>query len=113
METWSALPVTFSSMLINYNFTDAVSKAYGNNLKDLADGSFGLWSGDIIDAATFITGSQDGVIESSDYSELENAVNSILTGYIQQDITGDGVVESGDYSIMENNVSAITFSMHP
>src|SRR5256885_6553975 len=72
-----------------------------------------FYSGDISDASTGVVGVQDGVIESQDYSDMENAVNIILTGYVYEDITGDGVVESSDYSLEENNVSSIIFSIHP
>ena len=82
-------------------------------MRNLGDGNFAIWSGDISDAATATLGRQDGVIESQDYSDMENAVNTIKLGYIPEDITGDGVVESYDYSIMENNVNYIIFSMHP
>jgi hypothetical protein len=44
---------------------------------------------------------------------MENAVYSILTGYVFEDITGDGVVEGLDYSIMENNVYYVITVMRP
>jgi hypothetical protein len=56
---------------------------------------------------------QDGVVESQDYLDLENAVAVILQGYTVEDITGDGIVESVDYVLMENNVSAIITAMKP
>ena len=72
-----------------------------------------FYSGDISDAATATIGLQDEVIESQDYSDMENAVSIILTGYVPEDITGDSVVESMDYSIMENNVYAVIILMRP
>jgi hypothetical protein len=113
IETWSASPVNFNTGVTTYDFTDAAPKAYGSNQQNLGDGNFALWSGDITDAATNTPGLQDGVIESADYSEMENAVSFILLGYIPEDITGDGVVESSDYSLLDNNVSVIIFSVHP
>jgi hypothetical protein len=113
IQTWSASPVLFTNNFIYYSFTDAINKAYGNNLSNLGDGNFALWSGDIIDAATNTIGSQDGVVESSDYSTMENAIGSILIGYNPEDLTGDWVVESLDYTLMENNLVGIIFSMHP
>jgi len=44
---------------------------------------------------------------------MENGLSEILTGYRTEDITGDGVVESSDYSLMENNVTFIIFAMQP
>ena len=58
-------------------------------------------------------GIQDGIVESQDYADMENAVYITLGGYVFEDITGDGVVESLDYSIMENNVSFIVFRAIP
>jgi hypothetical protein len=72
-----------------------------------------FYSGDISDAQTNTVGIQDGVIESQDYGDMENAVYFTLTGYIVEDISGDGVVESIDYSIMENNVYKVISSIHP
>ncbi len=113
IETWSASPVLFTTLITNYNFTTAKTKAYGSNLRDLGDGNFALWSGDISDAATGTVGIQDGVMESQDYGDLESAVYFTLLGYIPQDITGDGVVESSDYGLMESNVYFTIFSMKP
>jgi hypothetical protein len=74
---------------------------------------YALYSGDCSDAFTGTVGIQDGVIESQDYGDMENAVNAVLFGYVSEDLTGDGIVESLDYSIMENNVSQIRFVSHP
>ncbi len=106
LETWSALPVIFSatSALNPYDFSNSQSSAYGNNLSDLFDGNWAIFSGDISDAATATIGVQDGIIESQDYGDMENAVYVTLLGYVVEDITGDGIVESADYGLMENNV---------
>jgi hypothetical protein len=113
IETWSGAPVMMSTST-SYNFTDAASKAYGNNPVLTGDGMFyAFYSGDISDAGTATVGIQDGVIESQDYSDMENAVYITLGGYVTEDITGDGVVESTDYSIMENNVYFTIGTQHP
>jgi hypothetical protein len=87
-----------------YDFTNAANKAYGSNQIEVELGIFAIYSGDISDATTFIVGVQDGLIESQDYGDMENAVFVTLMGYVTEDITGDGIVESADYSVMENNV---------
>jgi hypothetical protein len=106
LESWSASPVVFGSTSSNlrYDFTTAASKAYGNNQSNLLDGNWAIYSGDISDANTGNTGFQDGVMESQDYVDVENAVYFTYVGYIIEDLTGDGIVESGDYSLMENNL---------
>jgi hypothetical protein len=112
LETWSANPVT-ANAVTTYDFASAQSQAYGNNMIQTWDGLYwAFYSGDISDANLGV-GLQDQVIESQDYSDMENAVQVILTGYVTQDITGDGVVESLDYSIMENNVGGVIFTIRP
>ena len=62
----------------------------------MVDGNFGLFGGDISDAGTVTVCAQDGIVESQDYGDMENAVYVTLLGYVCQDITGDGLVESAD-----------------
>lgn len=95
IATWSSMPVSINASITDYKFSTSSAKAYGNNLRDLQDGNFAILSGDI---------NQDGVVESSDYSDMENALSISKLGYSGEDITGDRVVESSDYSLMENNV---------
>jgi hypothetical protein len=116
LETWSASPVQMNS-LSTYDFTNSQSKAYGNNMVNVGalfneQPIWAFYSGDISDPSLGL-GYQDGIIESQDYLEMENAVSLISTGYIIQDITGDDIVESQDYLIMENNVGAIIFVVRP
>jgi hypothetical protein len=112
IETWSSQPVFFSGPSTSYSFANSVSKAFGNNLANLGDGNFALWSGDISHSSLGV-GFQDQIVESQDYVDMENAVTIILTGYVPQDLTGDGVVEATDYLIEENNVRAIIFTIKP
>lgn len=97
IETWSAVPLSFSDSL-NYDFTLSASSAYGNNLALGIGGSYVIWSGDL---------DQDGAVESADYTRMENDLLSILFGYHVADLTGDGVVESKDYTLLENNILKI------
>jgi hypothetical protein len=103
IEIWSADPVSMSSV-VNYDFSNAATKAYGDNMVDVGGGVFAMWSGDL---------NQDGAIESADYTMIENDILSILFGYYVSDLTGDGVVESADYTLMENNVLNIIFAAKP
>lgn len=113
IETWSAQPVLMLNNT-NYDFTLSSSQAYGSNQVQTFDQmGWAFYSGDFSDAGTGLLGIQDGVIESQDYGDMENAVAAILTGYVYQDISGDGVVESTDYSLMENNVASIIFTLRP
>jgi len=103
LETWSANPVIFSSNT-NYDFTTSSLKAFGNNLKNLGDGNFSIFSGDI---------NQNGVISISDYTYIENKSLLFSDGYLIGDLTGDGQIESTDFSLIENNYEAILSKPFP
>jgi hypothetical protein len=94
LETWSAIPVLMSTPNKSYDFSTGQSTAFGSNLVNLTDGNFAFWSGDI---------NQDGLIESTDYSSIENSSQNFLFGYVPDDLNGDELVESADYSMIENN----------
>ncbi|MBL0102877.1 MAG: hypothetical protein IPP51_03435 [Bacteroidetes bacterium] len=78
LETWSATPVTLASSG-TYDFTNAITKAYGSNLVFLGGTFYGIYSGDITNGVT--PGVQDGIINEADFLELENSLNLFLTGY--------------------------------
>ncbi|MBK9540851.1 MAG: hypothetical protein IPO49_00880 [Bacteroidetes bacterium] len=104
LETWSANPVLFSSSSITYDFSTAASKAYGSNEILHTSGKYAIRSGDV---------NQDGTIESSDYSSIENSSQFFASGYLPADVTGDNLVESSDYSLIENNSQLFLFSVRP
>ena len=105
IETWSSIAKPFISSLLNYNFTDSTTKAYGSNQIqiDAAPLRFGIYSGDV---------NQDGIIDGSDISDVENDASTALSGYVPSDVTGDDFVDASDVSVVENNaansVSVIT-----
>lgn len=104
IETWSASPVNFNSATLNYDFTDLITRAYGNNLVNNGDNTFSIRSGDV---------NQDGAINSTDFSTIQSAAQVFGTGYILTDINGDRIAESTDYSLIENNVFLNILSLHP
>lgn len=93
IETWSANPVAFSGDSLTYDFTSASSQALGNNLI-LVGSKWCIYSGDV---------TQDGIIDASDLSEVDNASSESLLGYVSEDVTGDDFVDAGDVAIVENN----------
>ena len=95
LETWSAFPVLFNAQTINYSFADSIGKAYGNNLKNLGDGNFALFNGDV---------DQNGEINTNDFTRIENQLEAFGTGYLKEDISGDAIVESTDFCLFENNI---------
>ncbi len=103
IETWSATPVVITSQG-NYNFSNAATKAYGNNLIEVEPGIWAIYSGDI---------NQDENLDLIDLSILEADINNFTIGYIASDINGDGNVDLLDAAPVENNVNGFIFSAHP
>ncbi|NVO21226.1 MAG: hypothetical protein HXX13_16105 [Bacteroidetes bacterium] len=97
IETWSASPLSFSGSIINYSFSEALSQAYGNNLK-LISGKYCIYGGNV---------NQDGVVDGSDMALIDNASTGILRGYLNTDANGDGVVDASDMSIVDNNSTSL------
>lgn len=94
IETWSSNSLLFNLNVIDYDFTNALNKSYGNNSADNGDGTFSLFSGDV---------NKDGQIDFNDYQLLESSTNNFPVNYNVLDLTGDNNVESSDFSIIENN----------
>ncbi len=94
LEVWSTSPVLFNSLSVSYSFTDAIGKAYGNQLYATGDGTFSLYNGDI---------NQDGVFNISDFNSVESKTRLFTTGYLKEDLNGDHLIENSDYILVENN----------
>ncbi|MBK7160159.1 MAG: hypothetical protein IPH77_16905, partial [Ignavibacteria bacterium] len=96
IETWSKTGgVIFTSSNANYNFTDNSSQAYGNNMKQIDNSPlrFAFYSGDI---------NQDGSIDASDLSAVDNGASGSVSGYVAADVNGDNFVDAADQSIVDN-----------
>lgn len=96
VETWSAAPIDFSSGAVAYSFTNSQSNAFYDNMVDLGDGNYALFSGDV---------NQDGFVDSSDLDEVFNFSSVGTQGYIPSDVTGDSWVDSSDLDMVFNNSS--------
>jgi len=94
IETWSMLPQSFNiDSVKNYDFTTAANKAFGNNLI-LKGGKYCIYSGDV---------NQEGSVDGSDLSLIDNASLIFLAGYNVEDVNGDQIVDGSDASICDNN----------
>jgi hypothetical protein len=102
IETWSSTPVLMSNVGADYNFTDASNKAAGDNLADMGDGNFAIFSGDI---------TQDGSIDFNDYPPLDISSNNGDLGYLSTDLNGDTSVDFNDYPILDinSNLGVVVF----
>jgi len=106
LETWSANPVMFSYQQTSIAFSVDDIYAYGNNQIQVDTSPydvFAFFSGDV---------NQDGTIDASDVSAIDNDASNFVGGYVVTDLTGDDFVDGTDFAIADNNaanfVSAIT-----
>ncbi|MBI5726628.1 MAG: hypothetical protein HY965_02160, partial [Ignavibacteriales bacterium] len=93
IETWSGTTVDFNSGKLEYNMSDSPSRAFGNNLV-LLDSAWCLYSGDV---------NNDGIVDFSDLTLIDNAAFQFATGYLPEDVNGDGFVDFSDLTIVDNN----------
>ena len=102
LKCWSANPVTLSQTT-NYFFNTSDAQSYGSNSKNLGDGNFALFSGDI---------NQDDKIDALDLSQWKVIATAFPTGYSPCDLNGDTIVDSPDNSLLENNARPL-LTTHP
>lgn len=98
IETWSSVTVQFISGSLNYDFTSAQNKAYGNNLK-LVNGKWCIYSGDV---------NQDGFVNSNDLMTVysDNVIGA--AGYLLTDLNNDFLTEIEDlYHVFLNGVLGV------
>ena len=93
IETTSASPVSFSGGSISYSF-DLPAKAFGNNLKLLGNGVYGIFAADV---------NQDGVVDATDLVAVDNAAATFSSGYVNTDVNGTGQVDASDITMTEAN----------
>jgi hypothetical protein len=104
IETWSASAFRVIPVGSTYNFKNAANKAYGNNLSNLGNGVFAIYSGDI---------NQDGSIDFADYPSLDITSQNGVLGYDANDLNGDASVDFADYPILDINSNNGIISIRP
>ena len=107
IEVWSDSTISLSANITNsYSFVDSVSFAYGNNLiqVDSSPIRFVLFSGDV---------NQDGAVDASDVSMIDNDAINFISGYVSTDLTGDGFVDVTDFAIVDNNAASFVGVVRP
>lgn len=96
VETWSANPVMITSNA-TYDFSNAVTKAFGENEVQVEPNVWAIYSGDI---------NQDGAIDAFDFVDLDPDVFNGNGGYLATDLNGDGSVDAFDFVILDPNIQA-------
>jgi photosystem II stability/assembly factor-like uncharacterized protein len=106
LETWSNTPQQFSGYSLNYDFTTDASQAFGNNMiqVDASPVRFGIYSGDT---------NQDGTIDATDVSMIDNDAAGFVSGYAVTDLTGDNFVDGSDFAIADNNAANFISVVRP
>jgi photosystem II stability/assembly factor-like uncharacterized protein len=94
LQTWSAAPVAMTAGgNHNYDFTSALTQAYGSNMV-LKLGRICFFSGDV---------NQDEVVDGSDLSLIDNDGFNFVSGYVATDCNGDNFTDASDAAIADNN----------
>jgi hypothetical protein len=99
IETWSYIPLTFASSIINYDFTVPnsdplyINNAYGDNMKQVEPGVYAIFGGDA-DASAYIDG--------DDFNSIDNTLYT--GGYIIEDVDGTGYIDGDDFNIVDNTL---------
>jgi hypothetical protein len=97
IETWSNAGISYTrGSNVNFNFIQPDGQAYGNNqaIVNISPLYRGMFSGDLND---------DGIIDGTDVSSVDNAALLGLSGYVIEDVTGDNYVDATDAAIVDNN----------
>ena len=97
IETWSSSSLALSySTPLNYNLSSSSSQAFGSNQIqiDALPLRFAVYSGDV---------NQDGTIDLSDGSLIDNDAFNFASGYLPTDVNGDQVTDLADAVFADNN----------
>jgi hypothetical protein len=107
IETWSASPIAMTNGdSANYNMSVSIVQAFGNNLiqVDNSPVRFALFSGDA---------NQDGTVDATDLSIIDNDAANFSSGYLPTDINGDDFIDGTDFAIADNNAANFISVIEP
>lgn len=108
IETWSKSggEIFTSGTIMNFDFTNASSQAYGNNMiqVSITPLRYGTYSGDV---------NQDGVVDGTDGVLIDNDAALFNTGYLATDLNGDDVIDGSDAVIADNNAANFVSTVTP
>jgi len=103
IETTTAVPISFSSGIINQSF-GTQANVYGGNLGESIDGYYLIYGGDV---------NQDGFVDTQDYVGVDNDSYNYVSGYLATDSDGNGTIDTNDYILIDNNNYNYIGTIHP
>lgn len=93
LETWSALPQSFNSAILDYDFTTDSAKAFGLNMIEKGN-KWCIFSGDV---------NQDGLVDLADVLLVDIDNLNFTTGFNATDVNGDNLIDLSDVVIVDKN----------
>jgi hypothetical protein len=107
VETWSAVPKSLSRINpSDFILSLSATQAFGGNQK-LVDNlplRYAILSGDV---------NQDGTVDGTDVSTIDNDASNFVSGYVVTDLTGDEFVDGTDFAIADNNAANFVSIVRP
>lgn len=106
IETWSKTAQSFTNYSLTYDFTNAVSKAYGDNMINVDNSPvrYAIYSGNV---------NQDNSIDLEDVLMIYNDALNFNTGYVNTDTNGDYLTDLSDLIITYNNSNLFIGVINP
>ncbi len=107
IETWSAGTIALSRTTpANYDISASSSQAFGSNMiqVDTSPVRFAIFGGDV---------NQDGTVDATDVSTIDNDASNFVSGYVVTDLTGDDFVDGTDFAIADNNAGNFVSTVRP
>ncbi len=107
IETWSSGTIALSRTTpASYDMSASSSQAFGSNLIqiDASPVRFAIFGGDI---------NQDGTVDATDVSTIDNDAQNFVSGYVVTDLTGDDFVDGTDFAIADNNAANFVSVIRP
>ena len=56
---------------------------------------------------------QDGTVDATDLSAIDNNASNFISGYVVTDLTGDDFVDGTDFAIADNNAASFVSVIRP
>lgn len=104
IQTWSYDGMNrMISNQMNYDFTTAAGKAFGNNQKQMG-ARYAEYSGDV---------DKNDVVDANDLSMVDNDAFNFASGYIQTDVDLSLITDASDYALVDNNAAQFVVTVTP